>query len=106
MACSLCIKCNKNERRSGSQRWCNDCHVEYMRDIRPNHSELTDEQRKRANARSYANVYKNRGKLIQGNCEKCGSPDSQMHHDDYDKPLEVTWLCRDCRLQLHEIQEG
>lgn len=106
MADDLCNKCQENPRRNDDQRWCNDCHAEYERLNRPKHSELTDEQRKRANVRAYANVYKNRGKLIQENCENCGSPDSQMHHEDYDKPLEVTWLCRDCHLQLHENQEG
>lgn len=97
----LCIKCRERPRRNDNQRWCNECHAENMRINRPKHSELTNKQRKKANARSYANTYKNRGKLIQEDCEDCGNPDSQMHHEDYDKPLEVTWLCRDCHLQLH-----
>jgi hypothetical protein len=97
----LCIKCRERPRRSGHQRWCNECHAENMRATRPKHSELTEEQRKRANARSYANTYKSRGKLMQENCKECGDPDSQMHHEDYDKPLDVIWLCRDCHLDLH-----
>ena len=32
-------------------------------------------------------------------CETCGDIDSQSHHEDYTKPLEVTWLC-----QLHHPQ--
>lgn len=27
-------------------------------------------------------------------CEVCASPDALAHHDDYDKPLKVTWLCQ------------
>lgn len=26
-----------------------------------------------------------------------------MHHADYDKPLEVTWLCRPCHLAVHGV---
>jgi hypothetical protein len=24
-----------------------------------------------------------------------------MHHPDYDKPLEVVWVCRSCHLDIH-----
>ena len=33
------------------------------------------------------------GKIKRKNCMICNSPESQMHHDNYDKPLEVVWLC-------------
>lgn len=33
------------------------------------------------------------GKLIKMPCEKCGSENTQAHHEDYDKPLCVNWLC-------------
>lgn len=34
------------------------------------------------------------GRLVRLPCEVCGEPKSQGHHDDYDKPLDVRWLCR------------
>lgn len=44
-----------------------------------------------------------RGELIRPwRCEKCktiGRVDG--HHDDYDKPLEVRWLCRGCHKTWH-----
>ena len=64
-----------------------------MRENRPRHSELSDEQRIKANARSYANVYQRRGKLLPEPCEVCGSEQVQKHHADYGKPLQVAWLC-------------
>lgn len=77
-----------------------------MREWRKTHA-LDDEQRRRANARSYANVYLSRGLLERGPCEDCGIEHDElqpveMHHADYSKPLDVTWLCRDCHLARHE----
>ncbi len=33
------------------------------------------------------------GKLVRQPCEVCKEPKAEMHHDDYDKPLDVRWLC-------------
>ena len=52
-------------------------------------------------ARAYANVYQGRGHLVAKPCEKCGSADSQKHHPDYSKPLDVIWLCRPCHVAVH-----
>lgn len=62
---------------------------------------LSDEQRRKDNARSYAGVYLRRGRIVRRPCRECGDAKAQMHHDDYDRPLEVTWLCRKCHLRLH-----
>ena len=71
-----------------------------MRMWRKTHS-LTAEQRHKDNCRSYAGVYKRRGYLKPELCERCEEPKVEMHHPDYDKPLEVVWLCRPCHLTLH-----
>jgi hypothetical protein len=34
------------------------------------------------------------GRLVRQPCELCGSLESDAHHADYSKPLEVRWLCR------------
>lgn len=44
------------------------------------------------------------GRLIKPiNCSACNKKGRQIegHHDDYSKPLEVTWLCSPCHKQLH-----
>jgi len=71
-----------------------------MRKWRKTHK-LTEEQKKKDNCRSYAGVYLRRGKITKSPCKECGDENSKMHHEDYDKPLEVTWLCRKCHLDLH-----
>jgi hypothetical protein len=42
------------------------------------------------------------GKLIRLPCERCGRTDHiHAHHEDYDKPLEVVWLCPVCHKARH-----
>lgn len=31
----------------------------------------------------------------------CGSRNAQAHHDDYSRPLDVTWLCPSCHAAEH-----
>lgn len=47
------------------------------------------------------------GKLIRKPCEGCGvDKNIHAHHEDYERPLDVTWLCRTCHGQRHkEINE-
>lgn len=33
------------------------------------------------------------GKLVKGKCGVCGAEKVEAHHDDYDKPMEVRWVC-------------
>lgn len=42
------------------------------------------------------------GKLFRQPCVKCGEVKSLAHHEDYDKPLEVMWLCQPCHKQRHK----
>lgn len=54
-------------------------------------------------ARAYYLVYQavKRGTLIRKPCEVCGDTNTQAHHEDYSKPLDVRWFCF-----LHHRREG
>lgn len=43
------------------------------------------------------------GKLVRSlTCEECGLPaETQGHHEDYSKYLDVNWLCVPCHIELH-----
>lgn len=42
-----------------------------------------------------------RGDLVREPCAKCGHPDTQGHHEDYSKALDVVWLCRPHHEERH-----
>ena len=42
------------------------------------------------------------GLLVRMPCIRCGKEKSEAHHEDYDKPLEVMWLCTPCHKQRHK----
>ena len=92
--------CKCGEEARADQATCNKCHAKYMREWRAT-NEISEEARKRANARSYAKVYIKRGYIKKGVCEVCGSLDVQMHHENYNKPLEIKWLCKPHHLKRH-----
>jgi ribosomal protein S27AE len=46
------------------------------------------------------------GRLVKSPCTRCGEVKSLAHHEDYDKPLDVMWLCQPCHKQRHkELKE-
>lgn len=94
-----CSRCHED--RAPNSRYCNKCKAEYMREWRKTHP-LNAEQRRRANARSMAHVYRDRGLLPRSPCCNCGNPEAEMHHHDYDKPIDIVWLCKECHKKHHD----
>lgn len=87
----LC-KCGR-EPKIQDRNYCRKCNAEYQKKRRATHP-LTEDQRLRKNAHSYAWSMVKRGKLKKEPCEVCSDPMVKMYHDDPRKPLEVHWLCR------------
>lgn len=45
------------------------------------------------------------GKVEKLPCAFCGTADGlEAHHHDYEKPLDVTWLCRPCHRRFHALE--
>jgi hypothetical protein len=45
------------------------------------------------------------GELEKQTCEVCGIEAVDAHHDQYDEPLKVRWLCRRHHTRLHHYGE-
>ena len=64
-----------------------------------------DDKRRFAAHNAVARAIK-KGDLVRSPCVRCGEEKSLAHHEDYDKPLEVMWLCQPCHKQRHkELKE-
>lgn len=55
----------------------------------------------KAKAHSAVSNAKRDGKLKPGPCAICGAFPVDAHHEDYLKPLDVTWLCHAHHLERH-----
>lgn len=60
------------------------------------------EDRRRSAAHSAVARALRNGELLREPCTRCGNEKSVAHHEDYDKPLEVTWLCQPCHKKRHK----
>lgn len=87
---------------------CKICLAEYQRERRKLNPSVSLRAVEKYNAnnpdktRVQAHARYHKAKLKKSNCEHCGSDiNLQMHHADYDKPLEVITLCVKCRNKEH-----
>jgi len=60
------------------------------------------EDKRRSVAHSSVARAMRNGSLERSPCIRCGDEKSMAHHEDYDKPLEVMWLCQPCHKQRHK----
>jgi len=60
-----------------------------------------EDRRRTAAHSSVARAIRN-GSLFRLPCVRCKEEKSVAHHEDYDKPLEVMWLCQPCHKQRHK----
>ena len=42
------------------------------------------------------------GRIVKRACERCGAEKAYAHHENYDRPLDVVWLCQADHKQRHK----
>ncbi len=63
---------------------------------------ISDHRRRQAKAHSAVRTALKNGTIVRGFCEICGSPLTEAHHDNYDYPLQVKWLCKIHHIASHQ----
>lgn len=111
------VKNNSERRNEVYRKWCKN-NLEKIEKYKPKkreidkinkrryrkeHPELWIENRKKYWKNAYQIVYKalKTGKLKKKPCEACGKKKAHAHHEDYDKPFEIKWLCPLHHKQYH-----
>ena len=90
-----------------------ECYSKYRSEILPKEEQNAygtgysqEERSKRKKARSILNHYLRDNHIDRKPCEVCGNSKTEAHHDDYDKPLEVRWLCFKCHRRYHKFHDN
>jgi len=81
-----------NELLKSRKRKRNDWQKQYIK---------SPERYKQSKARQIIRNGVRDGKIKKMPCVECGNPKSEGHHEDYNKPLEVIWLCTQHHQDLH-----
>ena len=108
----VCNKCRESKpvsafplnrtRREGIGYTCKVCHVIHYHADKAKMKREFAKYRKSKLVVSAANRALQRGEIDRAGCETCGEA-GQMHHDDYDQPLVVRWLCRQHHADWHRL---
>lgn len=95
----------KKQKREAVKRWAkNNKELNYLRiqrSIKKYREEKPEEYKLKHVARDRLNRALQRGDIKKKKCEQCGNKDSNAHHEDYNKPLDVIWLCGLCHGKAH-----
>ena len=110
--CSICKKRLTQEsfypdkyRSTGTSSRCISCHVDWAKtrkklDRRKYFENYRKQNAKIISAKDKVRYALKTGKLKKNPCIKCGKK-SEAHHLDYNKPLEVIWLCHKHHMGKH-----
>lgn len=58
---------------------------------------------KKVKAHGVLNYAIKMGRVSRTPCHCCGDERTQAHHPDYDRPLDVVWLCDEHHKQAHAL---
>jgi len=103
-------KCKTCQTPIEKPSYCTTCKAEYQRKWQLAHPGYQTEAKKRWMAKNKERALSREryryalrfGKIQRGPCEVCGTTEKvEGHHEDYTRPLDVRWLCKEHHRQAH-----
>jgi len=93
--CKICHNINVNKNKDRKK-------VLSFKQVAPNKKFWLLENKLKEKAHQAVNYAIQTKKLIRQPCEKCGTTEHVVaHHEDYNKPLDVVWLCKHHHRERH-----
>ena len=96
----LCSWCDNIIENFKKKNYCKPCAAKYNREWRSKNPKTSLEKYKDI-VRSRTRYRINKGLLIKQPCEICGELKVEAHHEDYDEPFKIKWLCIKHHHDLH-----
>lgn len=108
--CFICRRVNSKKGMAQRRAESNEDIKTYRREWRAGNKEKVKRHNEKYRAAFKNRIIANRiieraiakGTLKRMPCEVCGSAKVHAHHSNYNKPLEVKWLCETHHRQWHE----
>ena len=101
--CAECMRGTHRRWRQGNPDYYANYRRKYRRDNKMKCSEAYMRNRlkypEKVRAREIVSCEIRNNRLVPQPCEMCNKTPSEGHHEDYSKPLDVKWLCREHHLE-------
>ncbi len=116
--CRLCHELKTISEFYPKRAKCKECYasmvLKYRRDNMEKYREQAARYRRERLAEDGVYAFKDRarkklwwatksGKIEKLPCEVCGTKAEAHHHEGYDKPLNVKWLCKTHHMEAHHV---
>lgn len=108
----LCARCTEKLNRNqfdGLSKYCIECSKQKIiqakhdrKEYQKNYKINSDTGKQLHCAKQVVYYMKKAGILTMQPCEKCSEEITQAHHDDYNRPWEVRWMCVKCHNKWHK----
>lgn len=110
-----CRKCDRERYNKWRKENWEEILRRYRERYKKNSREILDKKKKHKKAKQNPAKQKTRaitkyaikvGHLIKKPCEVCGNPRSQAHHNDYNNPFDIKWLCTVHHAEWHRFNKA